>query len=58
MLILLIQDIIVISPGLNKTDALQYACSRRPLIDPVGDFPHLLNLCDKLPRAQDKKFLI
>ena len=44
--------------GLNKSEAIQYACSKRSLIDPIGDFPQLLKLCDKLQRDQNKKFLL
>merc|ERR1712029_588854 len=36
--------------GLNRSEALQHAFSKRSLIDPIGDFPNLLILCAELKR--------
>ena len=44
--------------GLSRAEALQYAFSKRSLIDPIGDFPILLKLCDELKRDTNKKFLL
>ena len=44
--------------GLSESAAISYASEKRSLINPIGDFPLLLRMCDKLPRDNNNKFII
>eukprot|EP00092_Neocalanus_flemingeri_P033145 GFUD01036043.1.p1 GENE.GFUD01036043.1~~GFUD01036043.1.p1 ORF type:complete len:188 (-),score=42.48 GFUD01036043.1:158-721(-) len=41
--------------GLVSREAVLLAQSRRPIIEPIGDFRDLLGKCDQLPRDAEKK---
>jgi len=43
--------------GLLSKEAVVLAKSRRPIIEPIGDFRDLLFKCDQLPRDPKKKFI-
>jgi len=44
--------------GLLSKEAVLLAKSRRPIIEPIGDFRDLLFKCDQLPRDGTKKFIL
>ena len=44
--------------GLVSSEAIMLAKSRRPIIEPIGDFRELLHKCDKIPRDLKNKFSI
>ena len=44
--------------GLMAQEAVGVAQSRRPFIEPIGDFRDLLNKCDSLVRDSEKKFVL
>jgi len=44
--------------GLNSTDAIKAAKTRRPIIEPIGDFRELLSQCDLLRRNSQSRFLL
>ena len=44
--------------GLLSKEAVVLAKSRRPIIEPIGDFRDLLYKCDQLTRDYQKKFIL
>merc|ERR1712062_170172 len=44
--------------GMNSTTAISLAQTKRPIIDPIGDFRQLLSNCDQLQRDSSKKFAL
>lgn len=44
--------------GLSSAEAISVAKSRRPIIEPIGDFKELLAQCDRLRRGRDNRFLM
>jgi len=42
--------------GLSSTEAVTLAKTRRPIIEPIGDFRELLNKCDQLKRDSENRF--
>ena len=43
--------------GLDSSEAVTLAKSRRQIIEPIGDFRDLLCKCDQLPRDSENKFI-
>jgi len=44
--------------GISMADAVPLAKSRRPIIEPIGDFKELLGRCDQLQRGAGNRFVI
>ena len=44
--------------GISSEDAVSLAKSRRPIIEPIGDFRELLHRCDRLQRDRDNRFVL
>jgi len=42
--------------GLDSSEAIKRAKSRRPIIEPIGDFRMLLSMCDAVPRDEAGQF--
>jgi len=42
--------------GLESSEAIKRAKSRRPIIEPIGDFRMLLSMCDAIPRDSAGQF--
>lgn len=44
--------------GMDSSEAISVAKTKRPIIDPIGDFRELLSQCDLLRRDPSEKFVL